>query len=67
MICRSFESRLRLVHRLEDIRDDGLISNASARCIWLLCAGVGKSIHRFDRTQDVYVCDAFTFGVRRRS
>jgi hypothetical protein len=56
--------RLRsLADRLEDVRDDRLIGNAAARCIWLLRPGLGQPIHRFDRAQDVDVCDAFSFGI----
>src|SRR4029453_15880127 len=45
-----------LADRLEHVRDDRLIGNATARCIWLLRPGLGQSIHRFDRAQDVHVC-----------
>src|SRR5919204_537542 len=52
-----------LADRLEDVRDDRLIGNASARRIWLLRPRLGQPIHRFDRAQDIDVCDALSFGI----
>ena len=71
-ICRVSPQRIvfaaspgwrRLAGRLEDVRDDRLIGNAAPRCVWLLSAGAGQSIHRFNRAKDVHVGDAFAFGI----
>src|SRR5262249_61628301 len=41
--------------------DDGI---PSYRRIGLLRARLGQPIHRFDRAQDVHVCNAFALGIR---
>src|SRR5215468_11587892 len=57
-------SRTSSTDSLEDVRDDRLIGDAAARRVGLLRARLGQPIHRFDRAQDVHVCNAFTLGIR---
>ena len=52
-----------LFESLEDIGDDGLVADAAAGSIGLLCARFRQAIHRFDRAQDVDMRDALAFGI----